>query len=146
MIFNGTITIRRRSTGDHRTFRIKTYKQGPLEGKRVVSLLSGPDNENHYQGFGFVSEDGTKINVWRKHRGQDGHCSAYDWYAIYIEQLTGGSPEWLQQFDIQAEKRCAVCNRKLTNPESLLTGVGPECGNRGKNSKIKDLQPGPQET
>ena len=31
--------------------------------------------------------------------------------------------------------RCRVCNRKLTDPESIELGVGPVCGRRKKGGK-----------
>lgn len=33
-------------------------------------------------------------------------------------------------FAMLLDKRCMRCNRRLTNPVSIETGIGPECANR----------------
>jgi hypothetical protein len=59
--YDGTFTVTS-PTGSHRTFRIRTERRRPpgrgsdLVGKRIVSLLTGSDNESSYTGFGFVEE------------------------------------------------------------------------------------------
>jgi len=73
-VFNGTYTITS-PTGAHRTFRIRTALHGDMKGKRLVELLVGPDNENNFQPFGFVDDNG--VAVWKKYRGQDGKPSIH---------------------------------------------------------------------
>ena len=36
-------------------------------------------------------------------------------------------PEHLEIFH---EGRCCACGRKLTTPESILSGIGPECAKK----------------
>ena len=45
---NGTFTVHNPATGEHRTFKVSTVQQGDLEGRRIVALLTGPDNANSY--------------------------------------------------------------------------------------------------
>lgn len=111
---NGEITLTNPKTGGHRTFRIKTVKHGALEGKRILSMLIGPDNENDYLGIGFVTENG--IQIWRKHQG-----SMYEKCAkclLKFEELG-----LIHQFS----KKCRRCNRLLTDGTSISLGIGPEC-------------------
>jgi Family of unknown function (DUF6011) len=119
---NATITLVNPATGNHRTFRVSTVKKGPLQGKRIVELLVGSNNEADYQGFGFVYEDGT-IHTWRKYTG-----TVFQKYGDLLDR-----PVYWQNRGVQymAEARCIKCSRKLTNPESLRTGVGPECAKKG---------------
>src|SRR5438132_1243023 len=65
---NATITMVSPLTRNWRTFRVRTIKKGKLEGRRVVELLTGPDNLSSYQGFGTVEDDGA-ITVWKRFRG-----------------------------------------------------------------------------
>lgn len=114
---NGEITLTNPKTGGHRTFRIKTCKQGNLEGKRILSMLIGQNNENDYLGIGFVTDEG--IQIWRKHQG-----SLYEKAAkclLRIEELG-----LIQNF----EGKCRRCNRKLTVLESVQSGIGPECAKK----------------
>lgn len=125
-IFNGSYTIQNRETGEHRTFRIRTQPQDAkfAPGKRTVALLDGPDNWTNYRTFGFVTERG--VYPFRKH--QD------DAYGVYARLLTVLllNPEHAAhgRYEVLVEAKCYRCNRKLTHPESIRTGIGPECAGR----------------
>jgi|SRR5215469_1134653 len=119
---NGRITIRSPRTGEHRTFKVATAKGGKLEGKRIVSLLTGSDNGDYgdWTGFGFADERG--VSVWQRHRG-----TAFEKFGSmlqYPEHYIALGCEYL------VEGRCRKCNRILTHPESIETGLGPVCGGR----------------
>jgi hypothetical protein len=129
-LFNGTHTIQNRETGEHRTFRIRTQPDDAkfAPGARIVGILTGPDNTSDYKQFGFVTDDG--INVWRKYRGADKR-SAYEWYATMLWALgTDPASAWHEKYTILTEGRCCRCNRKLTEPTSIRTGIGPVCAGR----------------
>lgn len=113
---NGTFTVVSSKTGDHRTFKIATPRKGKLAGKRVVSLLTGSDNERDYTSFGFVEPNG--IRVWQR-------CPDMAPLARMLENL----PHHVQRgsVTVTASVCCRVCNRKLTTPESLALGIGPSC-------------------
>lgn len=117
--YNGFVTVHNPETGNHRTFRISTCKSGNLEGKRVVGLLTGPDNTSDYTGFGFVNDDGS-ITVWKKHRG-----SIYDRHADILSRSE--YYETVKRLEYQFSVKCRVCNRDLTDPESIELGIGPIC-------------------
>ena len=127
-IFNGTFTIQNRVTGEHRTFRVRTQKDDAsfAPGKRTVALLKGNDNETSYTGFAFVTEDG--INVWSSKRGTVGYTA----YANLLWSLAidGAFSEYAEKYSITESRKCVRCNRKLTTPESLAAGIGPECAGR----------------
>lgn len=136
MIYNGTYTLQNAETGEHRTFNISTQKFAP--GKRILSLLSGTDNTSDYTGFAFIEDD--KITVWHSKRGQQGKKSPFEYYAALIEQLVVTQDEneeiktsiefGCRSYIVMISKRCMVCNRKLTSPESIKLGVGPVCAGR----------------
>ena len=120
---NGTFTVKSTKTGEHRTFRVRTQ---PLDsnycpGKRVLSLLTGSDNENSYTGFAFVDDFG--IHVWGKKKTEQ-----YLALATMLEHLQ--KHEDAGRVTVLAETTCRKCNRKLTTPESILSGIGPTCGGR----------------
>lgn len=117
---NGCITITSHKTGAHRTVKIQTHKQGKYEGKRLVLMLVGTDNEKSYKRFGFVNPDG-RIWVWRQ-------CQTE--FFIKLARILEHPENYLDQATYQFEGRCRICNKKLTNPKSLTTGLGPECAKR----------------
>lgn len=125
--YNGMITIHNPRTGNHRIFRITTVRKGNLEGKRIVSLLTGSDNLADYQGFGFVSDSG-QVTVWRKHRGTPVEPSAFDKFARILNFPEHFSSQ--HSLDYMFSVKCRVCNRTLTTPESIESGIGPVCSGR----------------
>lgn len=156
---NGTYTISSPG-GEHRTIRVRNEVWGgrPAEAgkagaqgveKRVVALLTGPNNEDDrsYTGFAFVTETG--IAVWTSRRG-DGvaffggrfpmypspaqlppRASEYQRLAAALADMAwdGGRHSVLASrgFRIQCAATCLRCGRTLTTPESIDAGIGPEC-------------------
>lgn len=136
-LYNGIYTIvsppaRAAETGiTHRTFRIKTSQRGNLKGRRIVSLLTGPNNEADYEAFAFVEPWG--ISVWKSHRGE-GLRTNWAAYARMLAQLAGEDPrEPLRRagYKLEIARTCMRCNRLLTTSASISLGIGPECATRG---------------
>lgn len=121
---NGSITIRNLGTGDHRTFRVRT--QAPearfAPNRRILSILTGPRNEHDYTGIAFINDDG--VQVWKRHRDTEFEALAKFFWRLLVNEEHGSD------YDIFLEKRCLVCNRLLTEPESIVTGIGPVCADR----------------
>lgn len=118
---NGTVTALNPATGQHRTFRIRTQPDDAdfMPRKRIISLLTGPDNERDFTSFGFVGGDGS-IHVWYKKRG-----TQFEKLARFLERA-----DWFagnQGFTFTWSAKCRRCNRELTTPESLASGLGPIC-------------------
>jgi hypothetical protein len=125
---NGTITVRNRSTDEHRTFQVKTQKDDAkfMPGKRLVSILSGSDNTRDYTSFGLINSGGS-ITLWRKLQGSP----AYRAYShmlqhpeVYEDCCTEKAP---LGYEFLFSGTCRKCNRKLTCPESIHSGIGPVC-------------------
>lgn len=107
-----------------RTFRVWTQgeKAAFLPGKRLIGMLIGPVNTDDYEMFGEVSTSGVK--VWKRFVG-----SKQARYAGIIATLVAGGT--VEKCELLVSKRCLVCNRTLTDEESIRLGVGPTCrGNR----------------
>lgn len=120
---NGVFTVRSTRTGEHRTFRVRTQPDDSsfAPGKRVLSLLVGPDNGNDYKGFAFVDENG--VYVWGSKR-----TDQYLKLAKMLEKLAEHSAAG--RVEVFASTRCRVCNRTLTTPQSVESGIGPVCEGR----------------
>lgn len=120
---NGTFTMESKKSGEHRTFRIHTQPDDAkfAPGKRIVSILSGPDNVSSYLGVAFLEDETPKI--WRRHQGTNTEELVLYFCRAMTEDLSG-------QVVIIESRRCICCNRKLTTPESCRAGIGPICANR----------------
>ena len=129
--YNGTVTIQSpRAGGEHRTFRIRTQRQDAAfaPGRRIVALLTGANNDEDYEGFGFLPEDGSdRVDVWRSRRGGVAGKSSWEWYA---EMLSCPDLYVARGYRYLVSRCCRRCNRKLTTPGSVEAGIGPECAGR----------------
>ena len=129
-VFNGRHTLTKDS--EHYTFRISTsLGRGKIEkGKRILSVLDGPDNENDYRGIGFIDDNG--VQVWARWRGTAFETIVHKFW-IVMSHPEGSRDGW----EVLTAGSCVCCNRALTTPESIRTGIGPVCADRegGVNDK-----------
>lgn len=102
----------------HTTFRIELQASDAkfAPGSTVISLLVGPDNTADYTSFGFVKAG--RLHPFKSFRSHEG--------LIEKANLFLRDPE-----AALVAKHCARCNRVLTTPESIASGMGPECSKRG---------------
>jgi hypothetical protein len=148
-IQNGTYTIAHEERG---SFIVKLYTvtddRSDLKGKRIVALQVQPGSER-FDGVGFWDEEKRFVFIWRKHRSMPDRVPSMDgisWWprwnsiekrvAIWLDMnLRGATAEehgvWFNAgYRQHREGRCWVCNRLLTDPESILMGIGPVCAGR----------------
>lgn len=119
------ITIKNADTGNHYTYKIKRHKnkRGEPIDLWFVSLFTGNDNTKDYTFFGTIFAD-KSFKVSEKTR-IGGSIGARGFMYVYSHLLRNTLTPNLQ---IWHEGRCCKCGRKLTNPLSIQTGIGPECG------------------
>jgi hypothetical protein len=121
-IADGTYTVTF-ADGSYRTLKVKTQDEGAtfMPGARIISYLNGPDNWSNYKGFGTISA-GNRLNVWRKFAGAADLISAAMVLLSGKEAMVNGLKAYAKE-----SGKCGMCGRKLTTPESLSYGIGPEC-------------------
>jgi hypothetical protein len=147
-VHNGTYTVSHPTHG-HFTVKLYTAKPGSaLEGKRILALLIGPDNTRDWCGVAFWNDGPHTVHVWSRFATPERryHIDGFTWgehwnanekkLGIWSDLAVRGATEerhghWYGNgYRMQLEGRCVVCNRKLTHPESITLGIGPECGGR----------------
>lgn len=118
-----TFSLRSIRTGVHFTYKVKQAKDNA--NLFFVSLLRGADNESDYSYIGFI-RDGRWFHGGRKSRASKEASSviAFGWAWNRLNQ--GETPE----LEVYHACKCGACGRKLTTPESIATGLGPECSER----------------
>lgn len=121
---NATVTLSSVKTGARFTYKVSKVKDA--ETKFFVSLMNGPDNETSFAYLGLL--DGASFRTTKK------SCAAPDAPSaramrFFCEQVLAAErvPE---QLEVRHEGRCGKCNHKLTTPESVDRGIGPECWGR----------------
>lgn len=122
-----TLTAVSRRTGTRFTFRVRAPYDGDAfdygAPVRFVSILTGPDNEAHYQFLGTIFEGARYVHGRRSTISADAPSArafAYVWRAV---SRNLEAPE----LELWHEGRCARCGRTLTVPASIATGFGPDC-------------------
>lgn len=143
--YNGVYTVVS-PTGNHRTFSLETQPADDTfaPGERILYLLTGPDE---WTGFAFARAGRTIQNhrfvpgfvVWKKYRSQAGYPpSAWELFArMLADMLRCGAREFRSAalngpgvYRLLAMKSCDRCNRRLSTPESIAAGRGPECSKK----------------
>ena len=139
---NARVTLVSQKSGARFTFRVAVPKKAEPGCPHFVSLLSGSDNESAYTFLGSIfterkyaqgSNDASAYTTEHTYRhGKKSKISpaapsakAWGWAWSYLSrgELPPGCEVW-------HEGRCGCCNRALTVPESIATGIGPICAEK----------------
>ena len=116
-------TIRNDDTGNRFTFRVKKIEDAE---KWFVSVLNGSDNNSHYTYMGLLEGKDFRRTVKSKVSEISQAFKTFTW--LVNRMNTGGLlPRTVKFFH---EGRCGRCGRRLTVPESIEAGYGPECVKR----------------
>jgi hypothetical protein len=120
---NATMTLQSGATGVHYTYKITKHKDS--DNLYFVRLLHGPDNEEDYQYIGCYYSDTEYFNAAKPWKERPQHAWPASLRAIkYFFEHINNIPDNLFVYH---EGRCGKCGRKLTTPESIERGFGPEC-------------------
>jgi hypothetical protein len=121
---NATVTLRSIKTDTRFTYKITQCDNKP--DLFFIALMSGPDNENSFRYLGTL-RDPLRYAHGRKSKVSPEHASnkAFAWFVSKVAADT--LPD---QIEVWHEGRCGRCNRKLTVPESVERGFGPECASK----------------
>lgn len=120
---NATFTLVSKDTERRFTYKMQRCKTNPHA--YFVNLLHGPDNTSDYHYVGVYFDDTSIFHLVKTYRENANHTwppsvRAINYFLQNIDHLS-------DRLVIYHEGRCARCGRKLTTPESLITGFGPEC-------------------
>jgi len=131
---NAYFTLRSRATGNRFTYRVATPKRARAKNEEFwyLSLLNGPDNDHNYSYMANLKgrpRPGLKPRFWQTDKCRVGpDAPATKAFLWTLERLVAGRlPDNLE---VWHEARCGRCGRRLTVPESIASGIGPECAGR----------------
>ena len=114
----------------HYTYRVKhKAAEGTYGDIYFVSLLTGPDNEASYSYVGVLDPASGRVRMTAKSKVAETAPSVRVLrYALEKVWTNQGLPDG---YKIHHEGQCGRCGRKLTTPESVERGIGPECWKMG---------------
>lgn len=123
---NAYFTVRSIATGTRYTYRASKAKENPKYPNSVcwfVGFLSGSNNETDYSYIGNVYGGGTfRTNSKSTLPMQSKPVASFAW--LLTRLVAGHMPT---NVELWHEGRCGRCGRKLTVPESIEAGIGPDC-------------------
>lgn len=123
---NAVITLESGITGKHFTYKITHSKND--DNLYFVKCLRGADNSTDYTYIGCYYADTKYFYPDKKYKGIETYGWPKSLQAInYLFRFLDNVPDKLKVYH---EGKCCVCGRRLTTPESIELGIGPECANR----------------
>ncbi len=120
--------------GDHYTFRVNHKDECTKEvnGRLVtypeawfINLLTGPDNTSSYTYLGKLDPETGDVTV--THGSRFGESSVPVRVIRWALRFVWAGREFPEGYKLYHEGACGRCGRPLTVPESIESGIGPEC-------------------
>ncbi len=126
---NATITLRSNISGKRYTYRIKAMERNDgtvaalPERSYFISLLTGPDNDGDFTYIGILTPQlNMRLTPKSKLPQESSPVQAFRFLLLCISK--GEMPG---AFEVWHAGKCGRCGRKLTVPESVERGIGPDC-------------------
>jgi hypothetical protein len=130
------LTLASTKTGNHRTYRVFDLSNGNgQEGKlHLVKVLFGSDNINAYVRLGMIFNGaryrhGSTFKKPWEHPTPSVDSKGHKAFEYFWERLTRQG-DVAETLEVYIARQCTKCNRWLTTPESVKTGLGPVCSKR----------------
>jgi len=114
-----TFTVLNPNTMNRYTYFVKKAKKGDVT---FVSVLTGPDNNTHYSYIGII-KDGV-FQLTDKSKFDFTSVSVKTFNYIFNRLKTNTLDSFIE---ILHEGKCGRCGKKLTTPDSIKSGYGPDC-------------------
>jgi hypothetical protein len=122
---NATLTLQSRKTSVHYTYRVRqAEKDGEPQALWFVQLLAGPNNDSDFTYLGVIAGNDETFRLTKKSKmNEDSKPVAA--FNYYWKHLAAG--HIAPHCTVRHENHCGRCGRKLTVPESIDSGLGPDC-------------------
>ncbi len=113
----------------HRTFRVQHVPAGNRWGESwFVKLLTGPDNGSSYTYMGKLDPFTGQVRLTAKSKYTEDSFPVRLFNRVLARVWCDDHAAYEQHdYKTHHEGRCGRCGRKLTVPESIESGFGPEC-------------------
>ena len=137
---NSCFTLLSTVTGKRFTYKVKSaakdrdknWSTGNQDRTTFfVSVLYGPDNDSDYAYIGMLKQNHDGYYEFRQTLKSRFKQGSPQWDAFdYCWQALDSGCHWPSKVEFWHEGQCCICGRKLTVPESVERGIGPECASK----------------
>lgn len=116
----------------HYTYQIRLKPgKGNYRDTFFVSCLTGPDNNSNYSYLGILNPETGIVRTTAKSKFQADSFTVRLLNRVLMRLWNDDAMAIASAgFDLHHEGKCGRCGRRLTVPESIETGLGPECAGR----------------
>ena len=132
---NAYFTLRSKKTLTRFTYRVSRAKCKRCGEKEChcwahpiffVNVLTGSQNDSDYSYVGYIKDGEFKYGEAKARIGRNApSVNAFEWAFAQLRQL-----KLPINLEVWHDGCCGRCGRKLTVPESVERGIGPECAQR----------------
>lgn len=132
---NAMFSLKSVRSGQHFTYKVSRAKDDGKQGTPLtwfVGLLTGPNNDADYKYIGIIRASGKgdepKFRTTAKTQNpESASVRGFEWFSRQVFGTAAG----LSQVECWHAGRCGRCNRTLTDPQSIQSGIGPVCRSKG---------------
>jgi hypothetical protein len=106
--------------------RFRDKKENPMpENKRplAVKVLTGSNNESDYSKIGYIFNN--SLFMHDKKSNISGNAKSVNAFSYVFQNIIRELEN--TNLEIYHSGQCCRCGRLLTDPESIKSGLGPEC-------------------
>lgn len=124
------LTFQSKVTGKYFSYKIRAARDN--KNVHFVSAFTGTDNETcfKYMACIFINPDNSATLRWTKASKVSSDALIGKTFKWVWEQTGKCGDNILKYVNFFRSNKCQNCGKKLTTPESILTGFGPECSKR----------------
>jgi hypothetical protein len=126
----GTFTLENKTNGNRYTYKMRRLPTDKIKEDMIgkeplfVSVMTGTDNERDYTFIGTLWEDSREFIHSKKSiiKENDKRTLGFNWLVGIVK-----NDNFHPDMAFYHEGKCGSCGKKLTVPESIITGLGPVC-------------------
>jgi hypothetical protein len=133
MAGKSTFTIKNEVSGNRFTYKVNRKKPvgGIEQNVWFVSVLYNPNNESDYKYIGTIFKDSAEEPPVFRHTSKSKvsrEAQSFQTFEYVFTHLMNKSLKSI--VNIYRSNRCGRCGKKLTVPESIMNGLGPDCAGK----------------
>jgi hypothetical protein len=128
-IASSNFSLKSLRTGKHFTYKVKKAEEKVGQPDTwFVKYLFGSDNNTDYKYMGMIRNGNFMLTAKSKASGLTVETPVVNAFSWAFHRMVAGQDT--PNMEVWHSGKCGRCGRKLTVPESVELGLGPECASK----------------